>query len=176
MENNLSLVREGKTITHHFGWQDFNDLATKTTPLALTLADTWYDLPNDGLGPNTNLGHKIYDHGNIWNTSTDSFDFSSLKLGDLLLVRFSAYITTSSSNVGMGGKLRVAIGSDIEYDIPFFQGVIKHSGRHLLSVTSFVYMGNEETLNNPAKVAALSDATGTTVEVDGWAVATLARS
>lgn len=24
MENHLGLVREGKTITHHFGWQDYN--------------------------------------------------------------------------------------------------------------------------------------------------------
>ena len=176
MENHLQLVREGKTITHHFGWQDYNDLATKTTPITLINQNQWYELPNDGLGPYSNLSHKITDHGNIWDTSSNSFNFTSLKLGDVVMLRISAYVTTSSSNVAVFGKLGMAIGSGIDYDIPFYSDLIKHSGKRLLSVNTFFYIGNEETRQFPAKIFVSSDVSGAEVEVDGWFITSLCRS
>lgn len=176
MENHLQLVREGKTITHHFGWQDYNDLSTKTTPVILTSINQWYELPNDGLGVNTNLDHKIVDHGNIWDTTNNHLDLTSLRLGDVVHLRLSAYITTHSSNVAVSGKLGMAIGSGIDYDIPFYSGLVKHSGRHLLSVSTMFYVGNEETRDYPSKIYALSDTSGVEIEVDGWFITSQCRS
>lgn len=173
-ENDLDLVRRGLLIENHFGWQDWNDLATKTTPITLT-QNVWGSLTNDGEGPYTNLSESVVYRGNIWDTSTNSFDFSDLRIGDLVMFRLTAYVTTHNSNVGVSGKLTAAQGSPSEYDVPFFNGIVKTAGRNLFSATTFLYIGNTDTMEYPCKVMAFSDAAGTEVEVEGWAVATFTR-
>lgn len=174
-ENDIDLVNRGLLIENSFGWQDYNDLATKTTPITLT-ANTWTNLSNDGAGPYSQMSHKIFDHGNIWNTSTNSFNFSGLSIGDVILMRLSATITTYNSNINVGGKLRLAVGSAIEYDVPFFAGLIKSSGSHYITTTTMIYIGSTETRDYPGKVMALSDTSGTKVEVDGWFITSLCRT
>lgn len=176
MENHLDLVRTGLTIQHHFGWQDYNDLSTKTTPVTLANGGEWYKLTNDGLGEYTNKSHKIYDHGDIWNTSTNAFDFTSLKVGDVVQLRLSAYVTTHNSNIGLSGKLAMAIGSDLEYELNFFQGLVKTPGKHLMSVPYILHIGNEQTRAYPAEIHSMADASGVEIEVDGWAVYTQSRT
>ena len=175
-ENDLDLVRRGLLIENHFGWQDYNDLATKTTPLQLTLADTWYEITNDGLGPYSNKTHKIFDHKDIWKPATNSFDFSSLNVGDVVFLRLSAYIATSNANVNVAGKLRMAIGSAIEYDLPFYGGLIKNTGEHYITTTTVLYIGNTETRDCPAKVIGMADATGVSIVTDGWFITSLCRN
>lgn len=174
-ENDLDLVRRGLLIENHFGWQDYNDLATKTTPITLTTADTWYPLTNDGLGPYTNKDHQVVYHNSIWDTSTNSFDFSSLKVGDAVFMRLSGYITTHTSNVEVRGKLQMAVGSSIEYSIPFDQSLIKKAGRHMLSPLVMVYIGNEETRTYPCVPMAQADVDGVEIEIDGWFVSSFCR-
>ena len=41
------------------GVYDYNDLATTSTPIPLTLAGTWYDLTNDGAGAFTNKTYAL---------------------------------------------------------------------------------------------------------------------
>ena len=175
MENDIDLVNRGLLIENSFGWQDYNDLATKTTPITLT-ADTWTELPNDGAGPYTQTGHKIFDHGNIWDTAANSFNFTDLSVGDVLIIRLSATVTTYSSNINIGGKLKLATGSGIEYDVPFFFGLVKSAGSHYITTTTMIYIGNTETRDYPGKVLAFSDTSGTEVEVDGWIITSLCRT
>lgn len=174
-ENDLDLVRRGLLTESRVGWQDYNDLGTKTTPVTLSVADTWYDLPNDGLGPYTKKDENVVYKGDLWDTSTGTFDFSDLHVGDLVFIRLTGYITTTVSNVAVAGRLMMAQGSGIDYPISFDQSFIKKAGRHLLSPMIMLYIGNEETRAFPAKPQAMSDTAGTTVEVDGWVITVFTR-
>lgn len=174
-ENDLDLVRRGLLIENHMGWQDYNDLATKTTPVTVSVADQWYDLPNNGLGPYTNKSENVLNRSDLWNTSTNTFDFSSLRVGDLVFIRLTGYITTHVSNVAVAGRLQMALGSPIAYTLSFDQSFIKKAGRHLLSPMIMLYIGNEETRAYPAKPQATSDVSGTEVEVDGWVITVFTR-
>ena len=175
-ENDLDLVQRGLLIENSFGWQDYNDLATKTTPIEFTLADTWYEITNDSLGPYTNKEHKIFDHGNIWDTTTNSFNFSSLNVGDIVLLRLSAYITTSTSNTDVYGKIVMAVGSDAEWELPIFGQTIKHSGKKNFPITTFFGIDSEQMRNYPSKIMGSADATGVSLETDGWRVISLCRN
>ena len=148
------------------------------TPAALFAngeAGAWYTVPNDSLGPFTDTSHKVINHSNTWNPTTNSFDLSSLEIGDVLILRLSAYVTTASSNIAVFGKLRMAIASGINYDLPFYASNIKHAGKHLASATTMIYIGNAETRDYPAQIMASTDTGGVGIETDGWLIISLCR-
>jgi len=157
------------------GWVDYNDLATATTPIPLTLADTFYDLTNDGLGGFTNKAYKPLGHGEIWDTALNQFDFSSLKLGDTVDIRYDVEITTSGANRDINTRLNLAIGSGSDYILPIDHHAYKAAGTYQIVRYISIYMGDDNTLNNPAKFAMSSDGTGDTVKVNGWYVRTIVR-
>jgi hypothetical protein len=70
------------------GWADYNDTATTGSPIAVTAVPAV--LTNDGLGVNTNTAYlPIGGNGitQLWNTSSNGFDFSDLNVGDMLEIR-----------------------------------------------------------------------------------------
>lgn len=158
-----------------WGWVDYNDLATQSVPIPLTLADTWYDLTNDGAGPFTNLLYKPAGHGEIWDTATDRFDWSSLKLGDTVDVRLDYTVITSGPSRDIDVHADMAIGSGSDYSLQFDHHSFKNAGTYQNVRFMSLYMGDNNTLNNPAKFSIRSDGVGDTVKVNGWYVRTLIR-
>jgi len=152
------------------GWWDYNDLTTATTPIALTFADTDYELTNDGAGAYTVVSYGLPEITNIWDTATDRFDFSGLTLGDTIDIRLDVDMTTSSNNT--------AVSLGIEFDVggtPFTLNLldevnIKNTGSHHLTINMPFYIGSIGVRDNPARVLASADDTGVTVEVHGWFV------
>jgi hypothetical protein len=174
-ENDLTFVRQGTFVEEMVGWQDYNDLATKTTPITLTTAGTWYELTNDGAGPYTQTVYRVLGKGDIWDASTNSFDFSELFMGGIQLLRTSLYVDPPSSNVEVEVRLRAAIGTPSEYSLPLQQRILKSNQPSHIGITTFFTIDNEETKDNPAKLEVMADADNCTVEVDGWKILTLDR-
>ena len=159
-------------LAERFGWVDYN--ATDAA-LALTLADTPYDIPNDGLGGFTLKDYKPAGHGEIWDVATGRFDFSSLKLGDRVLIRYDFIFNSSASNRELLLNMDLAIGHVDAYTLPVYHEDFKNTGATALSGLFLVYMGNAHTLENPAKLTAQSDGTGDTLGINGWYVETMVR-
>ena len=158
------------------GIYDYNDLATATTPIALTTPGTQYELPNDGAGAFTNLNYTLPGLPNIWSTSSNRFDFNNgevLKLGDTVDIRFDFEVTTTTANTAVEFDLELGVGSS-PYQLvitPFTN--FKSSGTYKVIRWLGIYMGDTNTLNNPGRVLAQADTSGATVKVNGWYVRAL---
>ena len=161
------------------GVYDYNDLATASTPIALTVAGTQYEMTNDGAGPFTNLGYVLTGLPNIWDVATNRFDFNAgsvLKLGDTVDIRFDFEVTTSTANTAVNFDIELGIGGS-PYQLVINPSTnFKTAGTYKLVRWMGVYMGDLNTLNNPARVLGKADSTGVTVKVNGWYVRALTTS
>lgn len=166
-------VRLGRVGEQVFGWQDYQDTATASSPIALTNAGEWYDLTNDGLGPLSSTVAKYPGHSEIYNTSTNLLSFSDLSLLDKINIRFDVEFTTAGPNHRVW--VRVVFGPSFVFSLPLGKETHKtavsgEEGR-MFGAQPF-YMYTNETLSNPAKFQAMSDSTGDTVVVNGWNIET----
>lgn len=154
--------------TVRMGMQDYNDLATATTPIAVPGTSTFIDITNDGIGPATNKIFKVTGVGELWDTTAQLFDWTSLKLGDQVNVRLDLEVTTSSPNQTVVVQMLVAVGGST-YTLAYSENNFKDTGPHEINRMSLIYMGDTNTLDNGAKFQIASDASAD-VEVRGWAL------
>lgn len=158
------------------GFYDYNDAATASTPINLTLANTNYELTNDGLGPFTNKTYALNGVADIWDVGTDRFDFSNLSLGDTVDIRLDIEWTTVAQNTEVKLVLELGVGTGSAYTIPFFSGHnLKTIKPHNLIRWNGIYMGDNTTKNNPARFLAQADDAGTTIKVNGWYARVITR-
>ena len=148
------------------GFFDYADLATQTTPISFV---TGVDkkLTNDGLGATTNKNYPPYGITDVWNTVTNSCDFSQLSLGDAVGIRFDVTATTTSANQVISGYIKLGIGTPSEYILNIFGQQIKTAQANQFSLFTKLYIGNEDIRTAPAEFYILSDNNGT-VKVNGW--------
>lgn len=160
------------------GFEDYNDLATTSTPIPLTVAGTAYNLTNDGAGAFTNTTYRLPGYSAIWDVATNAFDFSGagLVLGDTVDIRFDMDIVNSGANGSFDLKLDLAIGSGAPYTLEVDEHLYKTAATHNEVVMFSIYMGDTNTLNYPAKPTLTSDSTGDTVIVNGWFVRVIPRN
>lgn len=149
------------------GLFDYNDAATATTPISVTGGAGFVILTNDELGPFTNKTYAPDGVTDIWNASTNRFDWTQLKLGDMVDIRIDLEITTSAPNTGVEVSLAMAYGDAGQYEIPFFNSQYKNAAAYNLNRFNGVYMGDTLTLSNPAVFRIKADA-NCTVLVRGW--------
>ena len=159
------------------GWYDYNDTATTGTPIALTAAGTYYDLTNNGLGVNTQIGYGLSGVTNLWNTSTNRFDFTNLAVGDTVDLRVDLTYTTASVNTAIDIVLEIGVGQPEAFLIPLLiSNNFKTAGTHRVIAEKPFYIGSSLTKDNPARVRAKADGTGSTVIVNGWFARVITRS
>lgn len=160
------------------GFEDYNDLATTSTPIALTAADTDYTLTNDGAGAFTNTTYRLPGYSAIWDVVEDEFDFAGagLALGDTVDIRFDLDIVNSGANGAFELRMQMAQGSGNEYTLEVDDHLYKSAATHKEVVFFSVYMGDTDTLNYPAEVTMRSDSTGDTVIVNGWYIRVIPRN
>lgn len=150
-----------------FGIYDYNDSTTSVTPIAVS-PSTWTPLTNDGAGAFTNKVYALRDVSDVFDTSSGLFDFSGLELGDKIEIRFNGIITTSGANQTFKLRIKAAIGTGSEYEVPFVaSNEFKTAGDHETPSTGFITMLNTDTLNNGARFEIFSDASAD-FEVVGW--------
>ena len=155
------------------GFWDYNDAATSSTAISITGGGGWVQLTTDGAGSGTLKTYALPGITDIWDTSTDDFDFSGLSLGDTVDIRVDLEVTTTSANQVVEFELRLGIGGTA-YSLPFAMPEFKSSGSHQVVVPCSIYIGNANTKDNPAQLRAQSD-TNCTIVVNGWYVRVLPR-
>lgn len=149
------------------GWYDHNDLATATTPIALT-AGVKSDLTNDGLGPNT-LTTFGFDGVDIWNETTSRFDLTDLSVGDVLDVRVDITLTTTNANTALSMEFEFGVGTGTPFTVVILpQTNFKTAGTYQITHSRGFYIGSAFTRDNPVRIRALSDTAGASIRVNGW--------
>ena len=159
-------TRLAKADKCRMGWADFNDLATQSTPIAITSAGGWTLLTNDKAGPNTNT--NFLPEGVTSSVfASNQFNFIQLDIGDCIDVRLDLLVTTTSPNQNVLTRLRMGIGSPSEFSIIFTQLNYKSAGLNYVSRYNGIYIGSNDIKNYPAKFEIMSDANAS-VKVNGW--------
>ena len=155
------------------GLFDYNDAATSITPISVTGGSTSV-LTNDGAGAFTNKTYAPVGVTDVWDATTDSFDFSQLKLGDILDIRLDITVTTVHPNTDVG--VYISLGTGVgEYNVVLKTTAYKNSGlQSPFNSYSSIYMGNTNTLNNGGQLVIEADK-DCTVVVTGWYCKVLIR-
>ncbi len=149
------------------GFVDYNDLATATTPIDAD-AGVLTALTNDTLGAFTNEGFLPAGVTSLWDANTNQFDWSELKLGDQVMIRADIELTTGTANTDVSVGLTLAIGGSAYTlywvnDKPF--KTAQNHGSQIVEM--HVYIGDTNTLNNPAELVVNCEK-DSTVKVNGW--------
>lgn len=150
----------------HGGFVDYNDLATATTPIAVLGNGSDFQITNDTLGPFTNTAYLPDGVTSIWNSVTNQFDFSQLALGDMIDIRLELIPDIAGQNSEIEVDLQLGIGGN-PYSIAFSRSSFKTSGVKGIDRFNGIYMGDSNTLNNPAQLVVRSD-TALNLQVAGW--------
>lgn len=148
------------------GFWDYNDTATHTTPISVS-ADTDTLITNDGLGTFTNKDYRLNGFSDIWDASSNSFNFSQFRLGDVIDIRLDIEVTTDSPNTDVSAFIRLGVGDD-QYDLPFLSSrAYKVASSHRVLEYNSVYIGDLNTKDNPGQLYINMDDSGS-VKVNGW--------
>jgi len=165
---------EAQTDIFSGGFADYNDLATQSTPLVVTVAGSPVSLTNDGLGAFTNKTYLPTGVTDVWDTSTNMFDWSDLSLGDMVDIRLDIDLITASPNTEIKVDLHLGTGGGA-YTIPFITDKdFKNVGTHKENRFNGIYMGDANTLNNGGQFMITTDK-DCTVKVNGWYVKIIQR-
>ena len=157
----------GEVAIKKYGFFDYNDLATATTPLVVTGGGGFTYLTNDELGVNTNKTYPPTGVADVWDSSNNRFDFSELTLGSEVRYRIDLSVTTSAVNQEIDLEIELAIGGSA-YSLSVAQRYYKTAGTYPLVVYNSVYIGDANTGSNYGKFRMQSDQ-GVDVVVNGWA-------
>lgn len=148
------------------GFWDYNDLSTASSPISLS--STPVQLTNDGLGTFTNSTYKLPEIEDVWDVSSNAFDFTGLKKGDIIDMRLDVEITTTGANHDILMDIQLGIGG-FPYQLPVFNRAIKTASTTQGVFMFSIYIGDDNTLNNPGHIRMQSDSgTSDTVKINGW--------
>lgn len=132
------------------GFGDYNDTTTGSTPITLS-ANTWTTITNDGAGAFTNLSYLPTGVTQLMDTSTGSFDFSELALGDVVMIRNDFTVTPSTNNALLELRYQLGNGGGLYTLTTIIGRLDSGSGqpyRYSL-VPQMIYMGDTNTRDNP---------------------------
>ena len=147
-------------------WFDANDAATTTTPITHGAGSTTTFLTNDGAGPGAN-SYNPDSKAALWNTSTNKFDFTSLKIGDTVEFRIDIDIAPAAAqeiNLVMDIGEGVTGAYSLNVNHTYFKTA---SASDQITAMFRIYMGDEVTRANPARLR-LTSIAATTIIVNGW--------
>ena len=169
LEDILSATTAGTVPTDNFsgGLFDYSDSATSITPITVIGGGAAVVLTNDELGPFTNKLFPPVGVSDVWNPITDSFDWSDLKLGDMIDIRIDIDAITTSVNTEISIDLHLGTGG-AAYTVPWIlETNFKNTDTHKLNRYNGIYMGDLNTLNNGGQFLVSSDK-DCTIVVNGW--------
>jgi len=170
------LILAGDNDNISGGFADYNDFATSQPlgAISVTGGGAAVVITNDTLGAYTNTQFLPEGVDRLWDPSTNNFDWSDLKVGDMVDIRIDIIVKTLSSNTGIDVLLHLGTGAGA-YSIPFIQEHnFKSSGNHQITSFNSIYIGDTNTLNNGGQFKITADA-NCSVAVNGWYVRCLRR-
>lgn len=158
----------------YFGSYLYEDTTTTGTPIAFTLANTQYELTNDGAGASS-ITFPTLGVADIWDVATNRFDFSGMALGDGFELRLTGQFVTSGANHALSLWIEFGIGGT-PFQIPLLtQSNFKNAATHTISTHKGFFMGSTNVLNNPARILGSSDNTGDTFIIDEFYISVTRR-
>ena len=156
------------------GWADYADVATTGTPISVTATPTV--LTNDGTGTDTNTSYlPIGGNGitQLWDTSSNGFDFSDLEVGDMLDIRMDIDVIIASNNTAVDVNLHMGAGGAVI--VPFIsQQNFKTTGTFEVIRYMGLYIGSTDVRDNLAQLKISSDNNCTCI-VNGWYIKAIRR-
>lgn len=144
----ISLTKISVSQYEGSGHIDYNDLATSINPVNIGVNFT--NIPNDGLGENSSKIYAPKGVSDIYDTVNNRYDFSDLKLGDMISFRLNLTITTTVNNQDV--FFANFLGQDNPPIAPYsstnkyFQ--FKSAGTYPITIDSYFDIGNNATLNS----------------------------
>jgi len=140
-------------ISENFGFFDYNDADTQVNNVAL-LDGVWTDVPNDGAGAFTNTAYKPSTVNTLLDTNTGYLDFTELTLGSTVLVRIDFIVSPQVNNSVLECRYELGDGLGLYALEVFRQRLDQGSGIVYPSQKQsfYIYMGDSNTLDNPAKL------------------------
>ena len=149
------------------GWADYADVATTGSPIAVTAVPAV--LTNDGLGVNTKTAYlPIGGNGitQLWDTSSNGFDFSDLNVGDMLEIRMDINVIIVSNNTAVDVNLHMGSGGTVI--VPFISDQnFKTTGTFEVIRWMGLYIGSEDIRDTLAQLKISADNNCTCI-VNGW--------
>jgi hypothetical protein len=156
------------------GWADYEDVATTGTPIAVSAVPAV--LTNDGLGVDTNTSYlPVGGNGitQLWDTSSNGFDFSDLEVGDMVDIRMDITMIITSNNTAVDVDLYMGSGGSIV--VPFIsQQNFKSTGSFEVIRYMGIYIGSEDVRDNLAQLKVSAD-NNCTCTVHGWYIKAIRR-
>lgn len=145
----------------HGGFAWIPDAATAITPLTV-LSGVPLAFENDGAGldPSDQLPDGIT---SVWNPVTDSFDWSELKVNDLVDMRVDFTVTSTAPNQGGSFYMDIAEGTANEYRVVFATNEMKVAGTYRVNRTNGFYIGSQNVIDTPSKLMIESDGNATVI-------------
>ena len=132
---------------------DYNDSSTSLSPVSLS-ANTWTDIPNDGLGAFTNLTFLPDGITTLLDVTTGYLDLSELELGDSVIIRNDFIVTPNQNRANLNFRYELGAGLGV-YTLDYFVGRLDSGAgleyRYNL-YTHLIYLGDDNTRNNPIKL------------------------
>jgi hypothetical protein len=145
--------------TFNNGFIDYND----TTGIINIVADTWTDIPNNGLGAFTNKTYKPTGVTEFIDTSNGCIDASELVLGDTIIIRNDYKINPNTNNALLEFRYELGAGAGL-YNLEKIVGRLDAGSgkdyRFNLN-TDLIYMGDTNTKDNPIKLQIKLSTNGT---------------
>lgn len=132
------------------GFIDYND-ATGSVAL---IADTWTDIPNNGLGVYSNSDFSPEGVAELMDTSTGYINVTFLELGDSILVRNDFQVNPSANNALLQFRYVLGDGAgsySLEKTIGRLDSGSGKDYRYALD-PDLIYMGDSNTRDNPIKI------------------------
>jgi len=103
----------------------------------------------------------------IWDSANSQFDFSELKLGDMVDIRVDGSLTNSGFDESFVLNFIGAKGSAGEYTLPFASGNRLFPGTSIVSRYNGIFIGSQDMIDNPSEMEIVTTdaATGFLVDI-----------
>lgn len=151
----------------YYGMASYYDNATQVAPLNVPAA-TQRGITNDALGAGTQTTYLPSGVTQLWNNTTNKFNFTELELGTTVQISIDLAVTTTAANQQVEVYLLVTEGST-PYRINYATNQYKTAGTYPISQLNQVLLTIANVRDEPAQLYIRSDAACTLV-VNGFGV------
>ncbi len=124
-------------------------------------------LTNDAAGAGTYKNWKNPDITDVWNSTTNRFDFTQLDVGDLVEIRIDVEMSAAGPGREIAMELGIALGTSSEKAIGFGRAETVNTSFTDLSFYRTIFIGSADTRTNPAEIRVRVGSPDITFRVEG---------
>jgi hypothetical protein len=162
----LNATKDLTELSTQTYWFDANDVGTTASPITHGAGSSTTFLTNDGAGAGT-TSYNPDSRDALWNTATNRFDFTSLKIGDTVEFRIDIEIANAAAQE-INLVMDIGEGNAGAYSLNVNHTYFKTASTGDQITAMFrIYMGDEVTRANTARFR-LTSIAATTIVVNGW--------